>query len=199
MLRGKYKRHLYVPRTNHCSSSVGATFFEEINAGFKVEIENKKVFCPEGREMKFSSDDRTGKRSLWTLKRSVCLKCPMAKECLTENEYKVRGKRFAVPDHFELFKKISDQQKEPEFKKKLWERMWKMEGIFDEAKSHHGLRKARYRGRWKMQAQVYIVSTVQNLKRLASASLEDLEAILRILIQNLLKLNFGPKMHLSFA
>lgn len=45
--------------------------------------------------------------------------------------------------------------------------MWKMEGIFAEAKSHQGMRKARYRGRAKMQTQVYIISTVQNLKRLA--------------------------------
>ena len=44
-----------------------------------------------------------------------------------------------------------------------------MEGIFAEAKSHHGLRRARYRGRWKVQIQVYMISTVQNLKRLAAA------------------------------
>lgn len=179
------------------SSSVGATFFEEINAGFKVETENKKVFCPEGHEMKFSSDDRTGQRSLWTLKRSVCMKCPRVKMCLTANEYKVRGKRFAVPDYYELFERITEKQKEPEFKKKLWERMWKMEGIFAEAKSHHGLRRARYRGRWKMQAQVYIISIVQNLKRLAASTLENLDRILRILLENVLKLNFGHQIGLK--
>lgn len=52
------------------SSKVGETFFRELEAGFRVETENNKVFCPEGHEMKFSSDDRTGQRSLWTLKRS---------------------------------------------------------------------------------------------------------------------------------
>ncbi|MFN7610446.1 MAG: transposase, partial [bacterium] len=47
-------------------------------------------------------------------------------------------------------------------------RMWKQEGLFAEGKTHHGLRRARYRGRWKVQAQVYVISTVQNLKRLAA-------------------------------
>gem|GEM_PF-3912526 len=56
--------------------------------------------------------------------------------------------------------------------------MWKMEGIFAEAKSHHGMRKARYRGRSKLQTQVYIISTVQNLKRMALIFLRPFKSIL---------------------
>lgn len=102
-----------------------------------------------------------------------CLQCPRAQSCLTEYEFKNRAKRVGVPDHFEIFTEVAKKQEEPEFKKKLWERMWKMEGVFAEAKSFHGLRKARYRGRSKVQMQVYMISTVQNLKRLASAVLEQ--------------------------
>jgi hypothetical protein len=56
--------------------------------------------------------------------------------------------------------------------------MWKMEGIFAEARSHHGMRKARYRGRGKLQTQVYIISTVQNLKRLAMTFLLLIKSII---------------------
>ena len=40
-----------------------------------------------------------------------------------------------------------------EFRKLRGERQWKMEGTFAEAKNNHGLGRARYRGRSKMQIQ----------------------------------------------
>jgi len=55
------------------------------------------------------------------------------------------------------------------FGEKLSERMWKMEGLFAEAKQNHGLSRARYRGWAKVQVQAYLSATVQNLKRLVVA------------------------------
>ena len=55
---------------------------------------------------------------------------------------------------------------EPEFRKKISERMWKMEGLFAEAKQNHCLARAKYRGRPKVQIQAYLIAIVQNLKRL---------------------------------
>jgi hypothetical protein len=52
------------------------------------------------------------------------------------------------------------------FHKKLKERMWKIEGIFSEAKNMHGLSRAKYRGLQKMQIQAHMTSATQNLKRL---------------------------------
>ncbi|MBI2026516.1 MAG: transposase [Deltaproteobacteria bacterium] len=46
--------------------------------------------------------------------------------------------------------------------------MWKMEGLFAEAKSLHCMKRAKYRGLWKVQAQVYMIAFVQNLKRLVT-------------------------------
>jgi hypothetical protein len=53
----------------------------------------------------------------------------------------------------------------PEFSKRLSERMWKAEGLFAEAKRNHGLARARYRGRSKVQIQAYLSAMSQNLKR----------------------------------
>ena len=75
----------------------------------------------------------------YTLSRKICKECPRAKECLKGYEKESRGKRFLVPHHHELFAEVLEKQKNPEFKKKMWERMWKIEGIFAEAKSHHGM------------------------------------------------------------
>jgi transposase len=152
------------------SSSSGKTFFEEIEFGFKYDPINKTAQCPEGHQMHTATRDPAGHRTIFTLSRQNCLKCPRAMNCLSEYEFKNRAKRFGVPDHYEIFATTAKKQEEPEFKKKLWQRMWKMEGIFAEAKSFHGLRRARYRGRAKVQIQVYMISTVQNLKRLAGTA-----------------------------
>ena len=66
----------------------------------------------------------------------------------------------------DLFEQVQAKMEEPEFGKKLSERMWKMEGLFAEAKQNHCLSRAKYRGRSKVQIQAYLSAMVQNLKRL---------------------------------
>ena len=66
----------------------------------------------------------------------------------------------------DLFEEVQARMEEPEFGKKLSERMWKAEGLFAEAKQNHGLARARYRGRSKVQIQAYLIAMAQNLKRL---------------------------------
>jgi hypothetical protein len=64
---------------------------------------------------------------------------------------------------------VQARMRDPAFGEKLSERMWKMEGLFAEAKQNHGLSRARYRGRSKVQIQAYLTAMVQNLKRLVAA------------------------------
>ena len=56
--------------------------------------------------------------------------------------------------------------RDPIFLHRVSERMWKSDGLFAEAKQNHGLARARYRGRAKVQIQAYLSATAQNLKRL---------------------------------
>ena len=66
----------------------------------------------------------------------------------------------------DLFEQVQSKMEEPQFGKKLAERMWKIEGLFAEAKQNHCLSRAKYRGRSKVQIQAYLSAMVQNLKRL---------------------------------
>jgi DDE family transposase len=61
---------------------------------------------------------------------------------------------------------VQSKMEQPQFGKKLAERMWKIEGLFAEAKQNHCLSRAKYRGRSKVQIQAYLCAMVQNLKRL---------------------------------
>ena len=58
--------------------------------------------------------------------------------------------------------------RDPTFGQKMSERMWKMEGLFAEAKQYHNLARAKYRGRRKVQIQAYLSAIAQNLKRLVA-------------------------------
>ena len=119
------------------------------------------------------------------LPRETCAGCPRMESCLSDTD-KIRnqGKRFYIPMSKKVIE-VKEQSQKPEFIFKMRQRMWKMEGIFAEAKSHHGLRKARYRGRSKVQIQIYMISTVQNLKRLAAVAFGSLKSFLQDLIKNL--------------
>lgn len=155
------------------SGRTGETFFKHVEAGFNINEDTTEVHCPAGYKMKFSSYEEHANRVVFMQPRAVCKICPRFEVCLNAREQKDRGKRFAIPMHHQLIKIVYDKSKESIFKTKMWQRMWKMEGIFAEGKNNHGLRRARYRGRAKVQIQVYTISTVQNLKRLATALCDD--------------------------
>ncbi len=77
--------------------------------------------------------------------------------------------RIQRADFQDFYDAIRKRQKSPNFRKKRFERSWKVEGIFAEAKENHCLRRAKYRGLAKTQIQVYLSASVQNLKRLIKA------------------------------
>jgi len=45
-------------------------------------------------------------------------------------------------------------------------RKWRMEGSFGDATTHHGFKRARWRGLWRQQIQDLLIATVQNLRTL---------------------------------
>ena len=68
--------------------------------------------------------------------------------------------------YWELQLEAKAREKTRTFKIMRGERQWKMEGIFAEGKENHGLERARYRGRAKVQIQAYMIALVQNVKRM---------------------------------
>ena len=81
----------------------------------------------------------------------------------------------------DLFEEVQARMRDPIFGEKMSERMWKIEGLFAEAKDNHGLARAKYRGRAKVQIQAYLTATVQNLKRLVFLFLLALQGKLKVI------------------
>ena len=100
---------------------------------------------------------------------SDCQACAQASTCPARTSGS-SPQRFVLRNlDQDLFEEVQARMRDPAFGEKLSERMWKMEGLFAEAKQNHGLSRARYRGRSKVQIQAYLSAIVQNLKRLVAA------------------------------
>ena len=97
-----------------------------------------------------------------------CRHCPRASTCPA----RTRGQspqRFVLRNlDQDLFEEVQAKMRDPTFRRKRSERMWKSEGLFAEAKRNHCLARAKYRGRCKVQIQAYLSAIVQNLKRLVA-------------------------------
>jgi transposase len=95
-----------------------------------------------------------------------CRHCPQAATCPA----RTRGpspQRFVLRNlDQDLFEEVQAKMRDPTFRRKRSERMWKSEGLFAEAKRNHCLARAKYRGLCKVQIQAYFSAIVQNLKRL---------------------------------
>lgn len=166
------------------SSRPGKSLTEKLQNGFILDDKNMSIHCPEGHRMKPSFQDKSTGQIYFRVFKKICDLCPRKNSCLSAADIKAgRGKRFLLPEHFDIFLNTLEKEKNPDFKQKLRERMWKMEGLFAEAKSIHGMGRARYRSRWKVQIQVYMIATVQNLKRLVNGLFDEFISVLGQLIR----------------
>jgi hypothetical protein len=112
------------------STNSGGTFFEKLEAGFMVSVDGKEVPCPQGHQMKHSFSEKSTGREIFMLPRPTCMACPKAKDCLTDHEQRERGKKFSLINEYKIITTTHEKSKDPVFKSKLWQRMWKMEGVF---------------------------------------------------------------------
>jgi hypothetical protein len=164
------------------STKSGKSIQEAYQAGFVYEKEKDRFVCPEGRYLNpYKSIDIDNERKYY-LKSSDCARCVQKEGCSALSRGKNRNTKYLIRNLYqELFDKTLEAMQKVAFISKLKERMWKIEGIFAEAKQLHGLSKARYRGVEKVQIQAYMVYSVQNVKRLIKHLFYDFLRFLNIL------------------
>ena len=116
-----------------------------------------KIKCPDGHTLnllKVSTKHPTSRT--YQIRGGHCNLCPFRAERFPKkppgNIVGLRKKihlRVYQPIHY----KIRLKERTPEFKANMTARMWKLEGLFAEAKNWHNLSRARYRGLSNMQIQ----------------------------------------------
>jgi transposase len=136
--------------------------------GFKFQRKTGRYICPQGHEMMPHKPEPGYTR--YVVKNGACKTCPVRQSCLGDS--KLASKRINRALHQDEFDALHKRSVTKHFKRKLRERSVKIEGVFGEDKVNHCLDRALYRGRSKMQMQVYMISIVHNLKRMANAAAE---------------------------
>ncbi len=130
------------------------------------EREHDRFRCPEGKYLS-PTPSISGNQKRYVSSSVDCQHCPRRSICRTEARKKLPYKRYVRRSlDQDLFEEVQARMRDPTFRQKMSERMWKCEGLFAEAKQNHGLARARYHGRRKVQIQAYLSAMVQNLKRL---------------------------------
>lgn len=123
-----------------------------------------QFICPEGAILRTNGKHYDNVK-YYTSQSSDCRIC--SKQSLCKATKRMKDSRYLRRNiHQEYFKKVMQDMSEPLFAEKMRERRWKVEGIFAEAKNNHGLSRAKYRGRKKVQIQAFMTATIQNIKRL---------------------------------
>ena len=131
------------------------------------EKEYDRFRCPQGKYLTPNPAVSENQKRYVSLSED-CRHCPRASTCPA----RTRGQsiqRFVLRSlDQDLFEEVQAKMRDPTFRRKRSERMWKSEGLFAEAKRNHCLARAKYRGRCKVQIQAYLSAIVQNLKRLVA-------------------------------
>lgn len=143
-----------------------------------LEYDKKKdrLKCPSGHWLYGKESASAKNTTVYTFKNRPCTGCEQRNQCPVLKNLK-REKSMRVNSYHPVITEAATREKTEKFALKLRERMWKIEGLFAEAKGNHCLDRAKYRGREKVQIQAYLIAMVQNLKRLvtqAAVSLLDL-------------------------
>ena len=136
---------------------------------FEFNPEKDMFTCPMGFPMERRTSDKAESENYmrrYQVKGTTCTQCPMNSKCFATPPQPGTRKMLSRNIYWQIQARVKKREADPDFQKVRGERQWKAEGIFAEGKNYHGLGRARYRGRAKMQIQAYMISFVQNLKRL---------------------------------
>jgi len=135
---------------------------------FKYDKETDRFTCSKGHTLEPSNtpSNLAVYMQTYRLKGGHCTNCANRGICFQKELKEPRGKKITRNIYWEHQARIKEAEKTRTFQEMRGERQWKMEGIFAEAKDNHGLDRARYRGRAKVQIQAYMIAVVQNIKRM---------------------------------
>lgn len=133
--------------------------------GFSFESGSNRYRCPAGY---YLVPYPTPSRNVMVYHSQVkdCKTCSLITTCRAKVKANTVIRVIHRNIHQALFESTAKRMETPLFRAKLAERLWKIEGILQEAKANHCLGRAKYRGLSKMQIQAYLSASAQNIKRI---------------------------------
>jgi transposase len=132
---------------------------------FTYEADADVYVCPCGNTMKRFRTDSRSRKAYYRCEESLCRLCQCSGQCLGANASTRVVTRYDTP--------YADRARQAcasfRGRRLLRLRQTCIEGLFGQAKSLHGMARARWRGLAKVLMQVLLTATVLNIKKLLTA------------------------------
>jgi len=153
---------------------------------FAYDAEAKRLTCPGGNASTRYTDQGAKKGWNYYFTREVCANCPLKERCLGGGELDggvKHGKTVFVSYYRCLHDKARVKSKTDAHRQAMKKRLH-IERKLAEALVHRGMRRARYRGTWRVRIQAYLTATSLNITTMVKLlmckdpSPEDTRAVL---------------------
>lgn len=131
---------------------------------FDVEIAQRRAICPAGHANTQCSrlEEKTSGKVSYRFEFSThCHGCLLREKCVAEGQ---KHRTIVVGEHHDRLQARRREQETPEFAQRMRQRN-AIEGTQSELVRAHGLRRARYRGRAKVNLQNQLIGAACNIKR----------------------------------
>lgn len=161
----------YIPHAKGGNDKSRAHFAKE---DFSYDDQTDSYRCPAGKELKYTSQDQKKKMMTYSAECHDCLVCPLREQCTTSPQGR-KLKRLFYEEAVEQAKQLMETAA---YRQHMKARKVTVEPMFSEAKGSHGMKRAKYRRKWRVSIQVLWTATVQNIKRLMKATHRPPKAIM---------------------
>jgi hypothetical protein len=117
--------------------------------------------CTAGQKLRRYAQVRRTQRVQYRAPKGSCAGCPFRAQCSPSG-----GERTIHRSWSQEFVDLTENLMGTALgKKRMAERKTRIEGTFGLAKELHGLRRTRFKGRWRVQIQVWLTAAAMNIKR----------------------------------
>lgn len=136
------------------------------HARFVYDAESDCFVCPAGQPMRPYRRDRKRRRIRYRAAKGVCLQCPLKAQCTSSKHGR------AVQRHMDqdVIDWADGSLTRARRRHLMGRRKACVEGSFGDAATHHGFKRSRWRGRWRMRIQNLLIAACQNLRKLLKAT-----------------------------
>ena len=135
---------------------------------FSYDTDEDVYVCPAGQQLRRTRTQKTNRKAYYSGNKETCRNCSLRNQCIgsTSPDAVRQVTRYDTP--------YSDRAKAL-CNSSLGSRLFRLrqtciEGLFGQAKSLHGLTRARWRRLFNMHIQTLLTATVLNLKKLVSST-----------------------------
>jgi len=162
-------RRLFKEQKVKAAIPVKSTKYDNSNLytkdAFDIDLKNKKVTCPAGKELKYTGFDNKKLNHLFIA--TECNSCRLKARCTTG---KVR--QLKIHQDYLLREKAIKFNKSKQYTA-IYNKRTCVERVIGEAKRFHGMLRSKFRRLWKLKIQLYLTAIAINLKRVAKFFIEQ--------------------------